>query len=172
MTGTDLRKPILLMLQELSDRLLRMYPEEIRECLAALDDEQIWWRPNQASNSVGNMVLHLTGNLNHYFGRGVAASGYRRDRAKEFSDQGPIPRQELLRRFEEALVWARRAYEKITPESLMDTAELGEESQEVARLVIGVLAHFNGHVGQIIYVTKMIKGAEFPGELWYRVRDH
>jgi hypothetical protein len=172
MADADLEKPILLMLEELSDRLLRMYPEEIRECLAALDDDQIWWRPNQASNSVGNMVLHLTGNLNHYLGRGVVGSGYKRGRAAEFADLGPVTREDLLRRFEEALGWARQAYERITPESLMDTAELGEESMEVARLVIGVLAHFNGHVGQIIYVTKMIKGAEFPGELWYRVRDH
>jgi hypothetical protein len=172
MTATDLRPPILLMLEELSDRLLRMYPEEIRECLAALDDDQIWWRPNEASNSVGNMVLHLTGNLNHYLGRGVMGSGYRRARQEEFSEQGPVSREELLRRFEEALGWARRTYERVTPESLMDTAELGPESMEVARLLVGVLAHFNGHVGQIIYVTKMVRGAGFTKELWYKVRDH
>jgi uncharacterized protein DUF1572 len=170
--ANDLEKPIHLMLEELSDRLLRMYPEEIRECLAALDDDQIWWRPNEASNSVGNMVLHLTGNLNHYLGRGVASSGYKRTRAAEFAEKGPVPREELLRRFEEALGWARRAFERITPESLMDTAELGEESMEIARLVISVTTHFNGHVGQIIYVTKMVKGTGFPDALWYRVRDH
>jgi len=172
MTESDDRRPILLMLEELSDRLLRMYPEEIRECLMALDDEQIWWRPNASSNSVGNMVLHLTGNLNHYLGRGVAGSGYRRTRPAEFAEQGPIPREELLRRLDEALGWARKAYERATPEHLMDTAELGEESMEIARLLVGVVAHFNGHVGQIIYVTKMVKGGGLPADLWYRVRDH
>jgi uncharacterized damage-inducible protein DinB len=172
MPDSDLRQPLLLMLKDLSDRLLRMYPEEIRECLASLDDAQIWWRPNDTSMSVGNMVLHLTGNLNHYLGRGVAASGYRRERPKEFSEQGPMSRQELLRRFEEGIEWARKAFERMTPESLMDQAELGEETTEIARLVIGVTTHFNGHVGQIIYVTKMIKGKEFQDELWRRVRDH
>ena len=172
MSESDLRKSILLMLEELSDRLLRMYPEEIRECMAALDDEEIWWRPNAASNSVGNMVIHLTANLNHYLGRGIVASGYQRTRPAEFAEQGPIHRDELMRRFDEALGWARRAYDQVTPDTLLDTAELGEESMEIARLLVGVLAHFNGHVGQIIYVTKMIKGAKFPGELWYRVRDH
>jgi hypothetical protein len=172
MSDTSLRQPIVLMLEELSDRLLRMYPNEIRECLAALDEEQIWWRPNDTSMSVGNMVLHLTGNLNHYLGRGVVASGYRRERPKEFQEKGPISRQELLRQFEEGLEWGKKAFEHITPESLMDTAELGEESKEIARLVIGVTTHFNGHVGQIIYVTKMVKGKEFPDELWRRVRDH
>jgi len=172
MPDSDLHEPALLMLEELSDRLLRMYPQEIRECLASLDDDQIWWRPNASSMSVGNMVLHLTGNLNHYLGRGVVASGYRRERPKEFSEKGPIPREELLRRLEESLGWARRAFERITPESLMDKAELGEETTEIARLVIGVTTHFNGHVGQIIYVTKMIKGKEFQDELWRRVRDH
>ncbi|HKA25505.1 MAG TPA: DUF1572 family protein [Candidatus Eisenbacteria bacterium] len=172
MSDSDLRKPIVLMLEELSDRLLRMYPDEIRECLASLDDERIWWRPNEASMSVGNMVLHLTGNLNHYLGRGVVASGYRRERPKEFSEQGPIPRQELLRRFEEALGWARKAFERMTPETMLETAELGEESVELARLAVSVTTHFNGHVGQIIYVTKMVKGKDFADELWRRVRDH
>ena len=172
MSDSDLRQPVLLMLEELSDRLLRMYPEEIRECLASLDDDQIWWRPNGTSMSVGNMVLHLTGNLNHYLGRGVAASGYRRERPKEFSEKGPMSRAELLRRFEESLGWARKAFERITPESLLETAELGEESTEIARLVVGVTTHFNGHVGQIIYVTKMVKGKEFADGLWRRVHDH
>ena len=172
MTPSDLRKSILFMIEELSDRLLRMYPEEIRECLSALDDEQIWWRPNEASMSVGNMVLHLTGNLNHYLGRGVAASGYKRERAKEFAERGPVSREELLRRFDEGLGWARQAFARMTPESLMETADLGQESTEIARLVVGVVTHFNGHVGQIIYVTKMIQGARFPDELWRRVRDH
>lgn len=172
MSEADLGKPILLMLEELSDRLLRMYPQEVRECLNALTDEQIWFRPNQASMSVGNMVLHLTGNLNHYLGRGIAASGYKRERPAEFAAKGPISRDELLRRFDEALGWARQAFARITPENLLDTAELGPESTEVARLLIGVVTHFNGHVGQIIYVTKMIRGGEFPDELWRRVRDH
>src|SRR5262245_15835274 len=92
-----------LILEELSDRLLRMYPEEVRACLATLSDEEIWWRPNAESNSIGNMVLHLTGNLNHYLGRGAAGSGYRRDRPKEFGDTGPVPRDELVRRFDESV---------------------------------------------------------------------
>jgi len=172
MPDSDLRKPIQLMLQDLSDRLLRMYPQEVRECLEALSEEQIWFRPNDASMSVGNMVLHLTGNLNHYIGQGVATSGYRRERPKEFLEKGPIPRQELLRRFEEGLDWAKKAFERITPETLMDIADLGEESTEIGRLIVGVTTHFNGHVGQIIYVTKMLKGKYFADGLWRRVRDH
>jgi uncharacterized damage-inducible protein DinB len=155
---------------ELSDRLLRMYPEEIRACLAELDDEQIWWRPNASSNSVGNMVIHLTGNLNHYLGHGAAGSTYRRDRPAEFAETGPIPRQELLDRFEASLEWARRGFERATPDRWLEMADLGPESMPLGQLLVAVTAHFSGHVGQIIYVTKMIRAGVFE-DLWKRVRD-
>jgi len=155
---------------EISDRLLRMYPEEIRACLAKLDDEQIWWRPNAAANSVGNLVLHLSGNLNHYLGHGVAGSSYKRDRPTEFSETGPVSREILLARFEESLVWARKAVERATPDRWMEIADLGPESMPIANLLIAVTTHFNGHVGQIIYVTKMIREGVFV-DLWKQVRD-
>jgi hypothetical protein len=156
---------------ELRDRLLRMYPEEIRACLDELSDEQLWWRPNDECNSVGNLILHLSGNLNHYLGRGVADTGYKRDRPAEFSETGPVPREELIRRFEGALEAAAQAFDSLTPGRLTEAADLGPESQQICRLLVAVTTHFNGHVGQIIYVTKMLKEGTFSDELWRRVGD-
>jgi uncharacterized damage-inducible protein DinB len=157
------------LLDELQDRLLRMYPKMIRECVDQLSDEDIWWRPNAASNSVGNMVLHLAGNLNHYLGRGVVSSGYERDRPAEFDEEGPVSRQHLLEKLDEAMVVARQAFEQVDSDRLQEMADLGSESQPVGRLLIAVTTHFNGHVGQIIYVTKMLKEGVFSDELWRRV---
>jgi len=156
---------------ELADRLLRMYPEEVRACLDELDEEQIWWRPNAESNSVGNMVVHLTGNLNHYLGQGVLVSGYRRDRPAEFAETGPIAKDVLRARFDEAVERARGAFERATPGRWLETADLGAESMPIGQLLVAVTAHFSGHVGQIIYVTKMLQAGVFE-DLWKRVRDH
>jgi hypothetical protein len=158
-------------LDELRDRLLRMYPEQIRACLEQLTDEQLWWRPNDQTNSVGNLLLHLSGNINHYLGRGVAGTGYMRNRKAEFNEKGPVPRVDLIARWESSLETARQAFDSLTPGRLLEMAELGRESQQIARLCIAVTTHYNSHVGQIIYVTKMLKEGTFADELWRRVGD-
>jgi uncharacterized damage-inducible protein DinB len=158
-------------LAELRDRLLRMYPDQIRACLNELTDEELWWRPNDQTNSVGNLILHLAGNINHYLGRGVAGTGYVRNRKAEFNEKGPIARVDLLARWESSLEVARQAFDSLTPERLLEQAELGRESQPIARLLVAVTTHYNSHVGQIVYVTKMKKEGTFADELWRRVGD-
>jgi len=156
---------------ELRDRMLRLYPQEVRECLAKLTDDRIWWRPHAAANSVGNLVLHLTGNLNHYLGRGVMGSGYRRNRPAEFSETGPVPREDLMRGFESAMEAARQAFDQCDEKRLLDTADLGPESMPIGQLLVAVTTHFSNHVGQIVYVTKMLHEGVFDEELWQRVRE-
>ena len=159
------------LLDECRDRMVRMYPATIRECVAELSDDQIWWRPNEASNSIGNMVLHLAGNISHYLGRGVVATGYERDRDAEFDERGPVPREELLRKLDETVEIMQRTFDGLSAERLLEPADLGEESRPIHSVLIAVTTHFNGHVGQIIYVTKMLKAGVFEDELWRRVSD-
>ena len=161
---------IRLFLEELEDRLVRMYATAVRECLTELTDGQIWWRPNSACNSVGNLVLHLSGNVKHYLGRGIAGTGYRRDRPAEF-EQGPVSRETLLAGFEEAIAVARSTFEAARPDRLTALADLGGESRPIGAVLVSVTAHFSGHVGQIIYITKMLKEGVFADQLWMRVRD-
>ncbi len=166
--ASDAARPLV---EELADRLLRMYPDQIRACLGELSEDQIWWRPSESCNSVGNLVLHLCGNLRHYLGRGVAGTDYRRDRPAEFAARGPLPRAALLERLDEAVADARAAFVSLTDERLAAHADLDAESQPIGRLLVGVTAHFNGHAGQIVYVTKLLKDGVFADELWRRVRD-
>ena len=117
------------------------------------------------------MVLHLSGYMNHYLGRGVVSTGYDRDRPSEFEAKGPLPREQLLEKLDEAMAVARRAFELADESRLQQMAELGPESQPIARVLVAVTTHFNSHVGQIIYVTKMLKEGVFSDELWRRVGD-
>ena len=80
----------------LRTRITRALPEQIRDCIALLDDEQIWRRPNEQSNSIGNIVLHLTGSLNHFLNRNLGGIDFNRDRAAEFAERRHIPKAELL----------------------------------------------------------------------------
>lgn len=165
-------RPAREMVEELAERLLRIYPDEIRACLHELTEEKIWWRPNPSTNAVGNLVLHLCGNLRHYLGRGVAGSSYRRDRPAEFGERTPVTRDELLHKLDEAVADARSAFASLTDERLVANADLGAESRPIGRLLVGIVAHFDSHVGQIVYATKMMKEGVFADELWRRVKDH
>src|SRR6266702_8297067 len=71
---------------------------KIERCLEVLTDEQIWWRANPQSNSIGNLILHLSGNVRQWIVSGLGGAADGRDRPAEFSEHGPIPKDELLRK--------------------------------------------------------------------------
>ena len=83
--------------REVKRRLLEESTPRIRKCLESLTDEQIWWRPNDESNSIGNLVLHLSGNVRQWIIAGVAGQVDVRKRQEEFDAKGSMPREELLR---------------------------------------------------------------------------
>lgn len=85
-----------------------MVQEKVHQLLAPLSSEQIWQRPFPYGNSIGNLILHLTGNLNYYIGAQIAGTGYIRHRDLEFSDSGK-PKDEILKAFDDAIVTVVRA---------------------------------------------------------------
>lgn len=130
----------------------------ILHCLGQLDDEQVWWRPREGMNSIGNLLLHLAGNLQQRFGAVIAQEADDRDRFSEFTERGPIPGAELRRRFEEA---ARRSDEilaGLTPERLGETRRYDLVAGPTEKSVLGValqaLVHLNGHAQEILQMTR------------------
>src|SRR5215831_11093980 len=77
--------------------------KKIHALVDSLSEEQIWTKPYPYGNSIGNLVLHLTGNLNYYFGAEMGGTGYVRNRPLEFAETSRIPKDELLKRFDEAI---------------------------------------------------------------------
>jgi hypothetical protein len=80
----------------------RMVQEKVHELVEPLSSEQIWQQPFSYGNRIGNLILHLTGNLNYYIGAQIAGTGYIRHRDQEFSDSGK-PKDELLKAFDDAI---------------------------------------------------------------------
>ena len=93
-------------------RVCRVFPAQIRAAVEALDDEQIWWRPNETSNSVGNLIIHLTGSVNYYLNRNLGSVDYTRDRPAEFAERRHIPRAELMAAFDDMLAKAEKKDDK------------------------------------------------------------
>jgi uncharacterized damage-inducible protein DinB len=143
-------------LTALRTRITGVFPAQIRAAVANLSDEQIWWRPNESSNSIGNLIVHLTGSLNLYLNRNIGGIAYERDRAAEFAERRMIPKDELLAAFDDMVARAERTFASLT------VARLGDPSPEptmhdlVLEDLINVAAHLSTHAGQIVWIAKMV----------------
>jgi uncharacterized damage-inducible protein DinB len=154
-------------LEAMKVRICRVFPAQIRAAVEALDDDQIWWRPNEGSNSIGNLVLHLAGSLNHYLNRNLGGFAYERDRAGEFAERRPIPRAELMATFDDMVAKAEQTFEKVTPERLGQPSTEPKMYDLVVEEIIGVATHVATHTGQILWIAKMLKEGALD-EVWMR----
>ena len=151
----------------LRSRITKVYPAQIRAAVEALTDEQIWWRPNEQSNSIGNLVLHLSGSINHFLNRNIGGIAYDRDRAAEFAERRTIPKEELLAIFNDMVARAERTFETFTPEHFTDPSPEPKMCEIALEDVLNVLAHFSNHAGQILWIAKMFRG-DAVDEVWIR----
>jgi uncharacterized damage-inducible protein DinB len=161
--------PIEVVLHALHTRITRVFPEQIRASVAALSDEQLWWRPNETSNSVGNLVLHLTGSLNHFLNRNLGGLEYSRDRAAEFSERRALPREELLAAFDEMVANAEKTFAALTPDRLLEASPEQKMHTLVLEDVMNIAIHVSTHAGQIVWIAKMLREGAVD-EVW--VRSH
>jgi uncharacterized damage-inducible protein DinB len=155
-------------LESLRRRLTHILPAQIRSCVEELGDEQLWWRPNDKSNSVGNLVLHVSGSMRHYISRGVGGMDYERDRPAEFAERGPVPKQQLLETFDETIRQVGQALDSLDEARLLEPGAEPSYNPTIFDQVFNVAIHVATHTGQIVYVTKMLKEGSLD-ELWIRV---
>jgi len=140
--------------------LLQVHWPRLEACLRELSLEQIWWRPNPASNSVGNLALHLEGNVRQWIVSGLGAAPDRRRRDLEFSELGPMPRPVLLARLRQVVAAADRVLRKTDAEALARTYAIQGFRVTGLRAVFHVAEHFSHHTGQVILLTKMLTGKD------------
>jgi uncharacterized damage-inducible protein DinB len=159
-----------LLIAETRSRVVEGFPAQVRASLEALGEEEIWERPNERSNSVGNLVLHLCGSTRHFLGRAVGGSDYQRDRPAEFAYRGPLPRAELLRLLEETVEEARRTLDGLLPSRLLETTDRVQKPFRVAELLLRVSHHWAVHTGQIVFTAKARQPAAFD-ELWMKTME-
>jgi hypothetical protein len=137
----------------------RSRAEKFHALLAPLSDDQIWSRPYPYGNSIGHLLLHLTGNLSYYIGAQIANTGYQRNRELEFTDKVRKPKQDLIRAFDSAI---NTVQETIAKQSAPDwmapyTATGMEMAEDRFTAFLRCVAHIDHHLGQIMYLCKEIE---------------
>jgi len=152
-------------LEALRARTTKVLPAQIRSCIEELSEEQLWWRPNAQSNSVGNLVLHVCGAVQHFLCRGVGGLEYERDRPAEFAAGGSMPKQELLAIFDEMVLKAAQTFEALDPSRLSESSTEPAYYSIIFEDLFGVAIHLATHTGQIVYVTKMLREGSV-NDLW------
>jgi len=129
---------------------------QLHKWVDPLSSEQFWRNPYPYGNSVGHLVLHLTGNLNYYVGARVAETGYVRDRDREFTDKHPPSKEEALRRFDStiALVVSTIQKQKAEDWGKAYTADREPEAADRFQIFLRCAGHAYHHVGQIVYLSR------------------
>jgi uncharacterized damage-inducible protein DinB len=127
----------------------------IVKCLRQLSEDEIWWRPNSASNSAGNLVLHLCGNVRQWIISGLGGAEDRRERDQEFAERGPIARQVLVTQLRQTVRDACRVLGRLSDDSLSRKLEIQGFHVTALDAAFHVAEHFGYHTGQIIYITKL-----------------
>jgi len=154
-------------LHALRTRITGVFPAQIRAAIAPLSEEQLWWRPNESSNAIGNIVLHLTGSLNHFLNRNLGALDFTRDRPAEFAERRALSKAELLAQFDAMVAEAERTFDALTPERLGDASPEPTMHSLVAEDLINIAVHLSAHAGQILWIAKMFDGGAL-NEVWMK----
>ena len=143
--------------------LTKEYPIKIRRCVDALPRQVVWARPNQSSNSIGNLLVHLTGNVTEWILGGVGRRSIQRYRAGEFAQRDGADASRLLDNLEAILKDADSILAGLTEKDLERSIVIQERETTVLGAVYHVVEHFAMHTGQIISITKMYA----PGKIHF-----
>ena len=143
-------------IQNARELLQDEYLPKIERCLERLTDEQIWWRPNPECNSIGNLLLHLSGNARQWIVSGLGGATDERQRQAEFDERRIIPRDELLAILKTTLADVDSSLALFDPARLLETFKIQGTETTGLSAIFHVTEHFSMHTGQIIMLTKML----------------
>ena len=146
----------------ISRDLSRYYQERanaIVQLVQPLSLDQIWTRPYPYGNSIGHLLLHLTGNLSYYIGAEMGGTGYVRNRPLEFTNTSHEPKAELLAKFDAAIATVTAVIKKQSEQdwSAAYTAKGFEDCGDRFTAILRCAAHLSHHTGQIIYLCKELE---------------
>ena len=143
-------------LQRAREFLREEYLPKIERCLEKLSEEQIWWRSNSQSNSIGNLLLHLSGNARQWIVCGLGGEVDARVRQAEFDERRSIPRDELLGLLRGTMKDVDDTLAFFEPYRLLDRFEIQGTEVTALTAIFHVTEHFSMHTGQIILLTKAL----------------
>ncbi len=135
--------------------------ERIEHCVNQLGDEQLWWRPHASMNSVGNLLLHLCGNLQQWIVSGLGGVPDTRDRPAEFAERGPISRDALINRLKAVIAEADATLAALDESRLLEPRRIQGFDETVMSALWGSLEHLSGHTQEIVFITRMQLGDRY-----------
>lgn len=135
--------------------LAKDFLPKIERCLGLLNDQQIWWRSNEQSNSIGNLLLHLSGNVRQWIVCGLGAAADARDRDSEFAQRDAIPRAALFDNLKRTVEEAVAVLASLDSDALLAKHRIQGLEVSALEAILHVVEHFSMHAGQIILLAKM-----------------
>ncbi len=133
----------------------------IAHCVNQLTDEQVWQRPPQGMNAIGNLLLHLTGNVKQMIVDNLSGSPDTRDRPAEFAARNTAPKAALLRHLTDAVQQAKAAFTAVSDERLARVVRVNNNDWTGIQAAIRSVGHFRGHAQEIIHMTREILGDKY-----------
>src|SRR5262249_10796002 len=132
--------------------------ERIKHCLGQLTEAQVWWRSQPSLNSIGNLILHLCGNVRQWIVAGLAGTADVRNRPGEFAERGPIAKSELLRNLEAVSDKAQQVLAAVDAGQLVGVRRIQGFDVTGLAAIFSSVAHFRGHAQEIIHMTRLQLG--------------
>lgn len=130
---------------------------KIEKCLSELSEDELWRRPNASSNSAGNIILHLCGNITQYILSSLGNIEDKRERDKEFTSTRVLNKAELLEKLRSTIRGAVKIMRSLNDDDLLQRHSVQGYDLSAIGIIIHVVEHYSYHTGQIIYWTKLIK---------------
>ena len=134
---------------------------KIKHCLSQLTMEQVWWRPAPSMNSIGNLLLHLAGNVRQWIVCGVGNVASVRQRQSEFDERGPLPTDELLAKLESVMAEAQETVRGVADDDLLRERRVQGHEVTALQAALHALTHFHGHTQEIVSFTRLQLGDDY-----------
>ena len=129
----------------------------IQKCMDQLSEEEIWKRPNESSNSVGNLILHLCGNMTQYIISSLGNVVDERQRDQEFLIRSGYSKAQLLEMLSSTVERSIEVITDLPEDDLLKTRSVQGFNHSGIGIIIHVVEHYSYHTGQIAFWTKLLK---------------
>ena len=139
---------------------LRLSLDKIERALARIEPEQAWQRVHENENAIGNLLLHLAGNVRQWIVCGLGGAPDNRDRPAEFAQREAVPLDELFGKLRATVEEAESVLEGLSIDALRATHQIQVYEVIGAHAVLHVITHFAEHTGQIIWAVKRLTGED------------
>ena len=139
--------------------------ERIHLCFDQIEEDEVWWHPAEGCNSIGNIIIHLCGNIGQWMTSVARGHADTRDRHREFDDQQNMTKAELLSLIDGTVEMALSAIQDTDVAKLTESLVIQAFHASFLTAIYETERHFSEHVGQIAYITKLRRGKSFR-PLW------